>query len=260
MDITQTTLYLDDLTALGVTLPTSTANARDIYFEALRATKFDPATDIMAAIEAGTVTPENVAELVQQAARDLGAQAHASQIVRDLHRTLNRAMRDGLRGEAGRIRRELRAVFDPAAAAITKAAQHFGPGTRAEDVINAKPEVVKMWREASAHTRTLDDVTAAYRALVLNVLAEQPEQIVSLFVDKPADIDHAAELYRGNGSWLALAHAGFKLRLNSPADAQAVMQAHEDVKAKAAAAEREKAIAANKYRHRFDLAAAEGRL
>jgi hypothetical protein len=250
MDITQTTMYLDDLTALGVTLPTATATARDIYTEALRAARLDPSTGLKEALEAGTVTPENVAELVRQAARDLGAQAHASQIVRDLHVTLNQAMRAALREDVDRIHRELRAVFEPAAATVTKAAQHFGPSTTADEVIGGKPEAIKLWKDVTGASGTLDAVSVAYRPLVVDILHNAPDPMVALFVDRPADLDQASEVYRaGNGCWLALAHAGFKLKLNSPTEAQAVVQADADRKAKAAAAEREAQLAEHRRKY-----------
>jgi hypothetical protein len=84
---------------------------------------------------------------------------------------------------------------------------------------------------------------------VVGILGEQPEPLVALFVDRPADLDHAREVYRGNGCWLALAHAGFKLKLNSPTEAQAVMQADADRKAKAAAAEREAQLAEHRRKY-----------
>lgn len=252
MDITLTVRYLDDLANLGVTIPDATARARDVYDAAVLTASAHPSDDLKAQLEAGTVTPDNVGELVYKAAADLTAKQNAHQIVRDLQLTLNKAMRQGLRDNEHRIVADLRATFKPAADGITKAAQHFGPGTTSDQVISAPAEVIAAWNATASQAATLDTVSAAYRSLLNDVTNELPtgEDMVSLFVTgKTVNLDHAASLYRGPDKWLALAHAGFKLRLNSPAEARAVVASAADLKAKQAEAERALRLAEHRRQH-----------
>ncbi len=180
MELMMTVRYLDELAALGVTIPDAAVNARNVYDEALRAASRQPSNDLKAALEAGDVTPGNVAVLVHQAASDLSAQQHAHAIVADLNLTLNRIIRQALRDDQQRIVADLRATFEPAAEAVTKAAEHFGPGTTADDVISAPAAVIKAWKDVSTHSRTLDAVSAAYRGLLNDVMRALPDDLVSL--------------------------------------------------------------------------------
>ena len=84
MDLDLTIRYLDDLTALGVTVPKAATDARAIYDAALAVAGVNPLSTLHAALEAGELTPGNVGERVQAAAFDLTAQRNALEIVRNL--------------------------------------------------------------------------------------------------------------------------------------------------------------------------------
>lgn len=253
MDLDLTVRYLDDLTALNVTLPDNAVRAADTYRAALAAAAEAPATDLQAALVAGTLTPDNIAAMVSDAALRQAAAKNAHEVVNALRTTFNKVIRDALRLDRDRITKELRAQFDPAAAKVAEAAQHFGPDTTPDQVITAKPDVVKRYNQVAAHVTALDAVTQAYRTLLSDVLRELPDDIVTLFITGADDLDHARDLYRARGSWLALAHAGFSLRLNTPSEA-AKVSARASAKAQeAAAAEHALAVKASQHRHRFEL-------
>lgn len=254
MDLDMTVRYLDDLTALNVTVPDQAIAAADIYRAALAAAGEAPAADLQAALVAGKVNPSNVGDMVREAALRQAAQQNAHQVVTALRTTINKAIRDALREDSDRIIGELRTQFDPAAAEVVKAAAHFGPDTTADDVITEKPDVVKRFNQIAAHVTTLDLVARAYRSLLSDVLRELPDDIATLFVADASDLNHLRELYRPTRSWLALAHAGFTLRLNTPVEAAEVVARADAKAAELAKAEHERAVKANRHKHRFEPA------
>ena len=255
MDLDLTVRYLDDLTALNVRVPDKAIAAADIYRAALTTAAEQPATEIQTALAAGTVTAKNVGDMVRDAALRQAAQQNAHQVVQALVLPISKAIRRALRESRDRIISELRKQFDPAAAEVAKAAAHFGPDTTAEDVITENPDVVKRFNQIAAHVTTLDSISRTYRTLLSDVLRELPDQIAALFVADAGNLDHLAEVYRTRGSWLALAHAGYKLQLNTPAEAAEVMARAEAKASEAAKAEHEHAVKANRFAHRFDLRA-----
>jgi hypothetical protein len=258
MDLDLTIRYLDDLTALNVTVPAKAIDAADVYRAALAAAGEAPAADLQAALVAGKLNPKNIGGMVREAALAQAAQQNAHQVVASLRLTINKVIRDALREDRDRIITELRKGFDPAAAEVAKAAEHFGPGTTAEDIVTARPDVVKKYNQLAAHVTTLDLVSRAYRTLLSDVLRELPDDIATLFVADAEDLGTLRELYRSHGSWLALAHAGYTLRLNTPNEAAALVARAEAKAAELAKAEHDKAVEANRHRHRFDLRAMDG--
>lgn len=257
MDLDLTVRYLDDLTAVNVTPPAKSVAAADVYREALRTAALTPADDLNAGVLDGSITAETVGQMVRDAALAQAAQQNAHLIVRDLHNTFNRAIRDGLREDTTRLTAELRTVFDPAAEKVTAAAKHFGPDTTAEEIVTAKPEVVKQWNQMHAHTATLDTVSRLYRTLISDVRRELPDRVSTLFVTGAVDLDQAEELYRQRGRWLALAHAGIGLHLNTPEEAQRLVVTAQQLEAKRLQSDHEERVKVNRFRHRFDLKAAK---
>lgn len=250
MDLMLTIPYLDQLASLGVTIPPEAANARGVFDEALLVANRKPSDDLKDALVAGKVTPANVGEMVYKAAAEHTAQESAHAIVRDLQLTLNRIMHDALRADEAQIVRQLREKFTPAAKAVTEAAKHFGPEATAEQIITGQPEVIEAWRFLEAHMRTLNAVSSAYRSLLGSVTRTLPDAQVILFVTgKGIDLDRAAGIYRANGAWLALARAGYTLRLNSTTEAATVTARAEDAKAQRAAAAREQYLKAHRLQH-----------
>lgn len=250
MDLILTTRYLDDLAGLGVTIPAESDNARRIYNEALAAAAVHPVDTLREAFAAGEITPDNVAAAVRQAAADMTAQQNAHAIVSSLSTALNKAIRDGLRSHFDQIHADLAATFSPAADEVMKAARHFGPDTSADEVLTMRPEAIKAWKQVGAAATTLDAVSRAYRSLLVDVMADRHDQPVTLFVTgSEVNVDQAAETYRVSGSWLALAHAGFRLKLNTPTEARSIERQWEQVKAKAVAAEREIELAAHRRKY-----------
>lgn len=259
MDLMLTTRYLDDLAGLGVTVPAKSQTAREVYEAAIAAAAAKPSDALKQKLEAGELTPDNVGSHVRDAALELGAQQNAHQIVRDLGLTIHRAIREGLREEVARIHAELKATFAPAAAGIAKAAAHFGPDATADEVVRMKPEAVKMWNQTSGYMSTLDAVSIAYRTLLVDVLRTPVDRQVTLFVTEILhdvnDLNSADELYRVRGSWLALAHAGYTLTLNTVEEANQVDTAQ---RARIAAIEAEKKaarVAGLRFSERFTLGA-----
>lgn len=253
MELDLTVRYLDDLTALNVTLPTKSVAAADAYREALRVASLSPAADLAAGILGGIITADTIGEHVSTGALELAAKAHAHELVRNLGTTFNRAIRDGLREDAERIITELRATFDPAAKAIMDAALHFGPGTTAADVITAKPDVVKRYNSISSHGVTLDAVRRAYLTLLTDVTRDRPDEIAALFVTDADDLNALEETYRDREPWLSLAHHGYTLRLNTPAEAERVVAAAHAKEQARLAAEKAEQVAAMRHANRFAL-------
>lgn len=249
MDLTLTVRYLDDLAGLGVVLPAAALNARDIYEQALIAARENPSDDLATKLDAGEITPENVGQLVRDAALTHAAQQNALVIVSDLQNKLNRVIRDALRADFSRLHSQLAATFQPAADAVAKAARHFTVDTTAEEVLTMKPEAIKQWQQIEAHHRTLETVSSEYRTLVGSVLRQLPDHIVSLFVAASTDLDETDAQYRSRNRWLALAASGHELRLNTPEQAAQVVAATEAAQAAALEAERQARLAQHRRQH-----------
>ena len=152
MELDLTVRYLDTLTALGVRVPKAATDAAAIYSTALAAASRQPDDTLRLALEAGELTPENVADRVHAAASDLTAQQNALTLVRNLMLPLNRVIREALRDNRDRITTDLAAAFKPAAEKVTEAGKHFGPDTKADHVIDRGPELIDLWRSLSAPT------------------------------------------------------------------------------------------------------------
>lgn len=253
MDLDLTIRYLDDLTAHNVTVPEKAVRAADTYRAALTAAAEAPAADLHAALMDGTLTPDSVGPMVREAAIRQAAAQNAHQVITALRTTFNKVIRDALREHQSQIVADLRKEFEPAAKAVTTAAKHFGPDTTAEDVITARPDVVKQFNALAAHSQTLDTVSRLYRSLLSDITRELPADIVTLFVAKADDLNQADDLYRNRDRWISLARAGFTLRLNTPAEAASVTAGAAAKAAAALEAEKQKAVAASRHRHRFEL-------
>lgn len=217
MDITSTLLFAANLEALGVALPAETANARAIHQAAGEAALTSPADDLRAAMVRGDITPDNVGQYVRDAALAQNARETVHSLARDLALPIKNAMLKGLKDEADRIRDDLAAVFNPAAAEVVEAAKYFGPSVTGDEAIAAGPKAVKLYQNHQSNTATLTAVSRAYQALLNGITGDLTTvgPIVGLYIESPADLEQAAQLFEKADRWMQLATAGFKLTLNS---------------------------------------------
>ncbi len=184
-----------------------------------------PADDLRAALVSGDLTPKNAAQQVHKAATALAAQQHATGIVRDLANPAMALFRRAVAADADRIIADLQPRWNQAASAVHAAAQHFTADTDPAHVLSAGPQAAEAWTHLDAALNTLDRIRGARVALATCGYGTH-QQDASWFIASAPDAEalaraNAALDAAGNGL-RNLVEAGFRLRLNTADQAQAV--------------------------------------
>lgn len=189
-----------------------------------------------------TATPKTLAKLIETAATQAVIADRAREIVMSTQGYITHMLVQELRGSAGdQLISSLRSTFDTAAAGI--AACPFSPDTAMQPT-----RVIELGDEAVHALRTLPDhaavLTTIYMRVVLPLaghLQLLPEPVdcpngaryVAMVIDPNhnANLAKAAQTYNsaaGTGEpgagWHRLATSGFRLRLNTPAEATELIE------------------------------------
>ncbi len=242
-DLTMTMLFARDLTGLGVELPAGAQLALDVHDTALAAATAHPGADLEAALNNGTMTPDNVGELLLSAAVAATARDKAHALLRDLQMPLVRRFARAVRGDADRLITDLRKVFTPAAKVVQRAGSLFPVGATGEQVLAAGDQAAATWRELEQARRTLDTCHAVRVTMARDYGIGPASSDVLMFVrglGSEQELARAAQAWDTSGArWHALTAAGFELSLPDPEQIAATRAAIEQTAQ--AAADRQRA-------------------
>jgi hypothetical protein len=231
---------------LDVEPPADAAAALLVRKAALTAANRDPSQTLSEAVEQGTVTEDNVADLLLEAARDKVARDVARSLLRDnLNGPLGKRALTAIREDADRIISDLRPAFDTAAEGITQAT--FPPDTTPEKIVRLGPDATAAHNALEGHAATLDRIRGVRLALPTPP-ANTPT--VALFLH-PSSVPDATALTRAHALytanhrsagrvWHALTAAGYTLRLNTADETQALIDQTEEHSRRTQAADRQR--------------------
>ncbi len=196
-----------------------------------------PSASLRQEIEAGTLRAEDVAERVHEAAFAQAVHERAQAVARDLSGSVERAFTAALRAGVDDLIAGLREEFDQAADTVHRLAS-LPLDLSAEHAVDRG--LVEEWRTLGAARQTLDAVAGVRRSLAAQYDVGPAGREVTWFVaaddltDEDA-LDRAQALLEGRqlgtiyevrsedgrgGAWHRLAAAGFRLRLNTPAESE----------------------------------------
>lgn len=246
---------------LGVELPPALADVLNAHTAALAVAspvgQAQPGEMLRADVQAGRLTAANVVRKVTAAADTVTRGMAVRDLVAAIEPTLARRFLTLLGGDPGAaLITSLRPQFDSAVAGLTAAAAHIGPDTTANDVVDLGDEAVTAWREIGRHRRVLDTIQAqliyplAHELGLLShgdVLRPAIREAAYLVdAEHRADLPGVAVLLHGTasspgGRWHVMLRAGHQLRLNTPAEAVGVLNAHLAAEAEADEHSREQA-------------------
>lgn len=254
MDVMEHQLLARQLAALGVDLPAEAKRALAVFAAAMAAAEASPAEDLRLAFEAGKITPQNAGRMVQEAARNENARTAALGLARDLDRPVSRAATRALAEDGDRIVTELRPAFAAAAETVRRAAETFAPDADPATVLASAPDAAALWQQLAAAAQTLDAICGV-RIGLAGCGYGNASPVVAAFVTAVADTAalRKAEALHGNspgvgGMWHALIAGGFELRLNTAAEAAAVIAKATAADASSRRAEEARTAAANQER------------
>ncbi|MDF3309881.1 hypothetical protein P3H15_33220 [Rhodococcus sp. T2V] len=245
--------FTESVTRLGGTIPKPLADTLT-GFDALKAwTAPDPTAALTNAIAEGKFTPTTAAKLLEQATTTDGGNEKVAKIRLSAELALIRRFYDELKGKSGdAVIESLRPAFDTAAAAMVNASNHFSPEATADQVIDMGAEAAEVWRTLPQHRRTLDEILNVIIAW-LAVDGDGPEIVGNRQLERRGDCQKVAFLMdgpRGNiqdaalaldplrqqgrrgGRWqFVLQHT--TLRLNTPTEANAILDVYENAEREA---------------------------
>lgn len=254
----RTALHLNEVLAFTANLTAAGYNTGDAI-ERIEA--INDAVDRLGAtrspldtIDLATAQPEDIAEQVRQVGMTRAAEEAIYRVRDGLQFKLAAAAADHLKAESDRIVRAMRKRFDPAAATVQAASaagltQHTDT-TRLLDT--APAEVIDAYRALAPAVAQLDAIAGLRNGLTSIAGVGPLEHPMAAYVtdvrsldqldgaqnlwtgevetvqrDMPLTGSHLARVRRNRlgGAWLALVSAGYKLRLNTGAEAHAVVAA-----------------------------------
>lgn len=147
------------VTRLGGTVPAELQRILDTL-DAILQWAPQSATDILsAALKGGKLTPDNVGAVLDKALLESGSADEAREMRGLATGRLTREFVEALYGHAGdELLASLTPIFDEAVHGVVRAAEHFGPDTTAEQVLELGDEAASAWRALGTHQQTLDDI------------------------------------------------------------------------------------------------------
>jgi hypothetical protein len=194
--------------------------------------------------EAGEVTPDNVGDVLQQHTLSLLAEDHKRESAAALRGSIYKSIAAILRRNEDGIVIALRPAWDAAARVVEKAISKLGVPASLDPaiIVNLSPEAVAAYQQLPDALTTLSGI----RTLRVDVgnLANRAQDVSDyLDAETVRDSDHLAvaarrldglstgvrggvasvmEGMQGVSPWLLLASEGFRLKLNTPSEAQAL--------------------------------------
>lgn len=239
--------FTDAVTRLGGTVPAPLVDTL-AGLDALKSwTAPDPTAALTGAIAAGKFTPTTAPKLLEQATAAGGGTEKAATIRLTAERALLRRFYDEISGASGdALIDSLRPAFDTAVEAMVTASDHFSPDATADQVIDMGAEAAEVWRTLPQHRRTLDEILNGIIAW-LAVDGDGPEIVGNRQLERRGDCQKVAFLMlkprgsiqdtagvldplrqqgRRGGRWQALLKHT-PLRLNTPSEANAILDLYE---------------------------------
>lgn len=238
--------FARELDAIGVTITKSMRSVLDTLsaLQACRDTNHAEAARLDSSGD--RLTAGNAAAKLKEHATCLVVADKVATAYLDFESTCNAAWYEAVRSAHASLFGQLRERFAEHAAVVQTAGLYFGSDATDGEVLAGGVEAVAVWQKLSDATGKLILVRSC--RVQLAEIAHEGEQSVEWYIDGAADaeaLDLARRVYAEPGDvFLNLAHAGFTLRLNSPAEAakvaagaQAVSDARETEAREAALAE-----------------------
>lgn len=224
------------LQTLGVKTPPGLARVLAVR-AALTAEVYadDPVVALCAAVENGEITKANAAKRVNDAAQRRSVREHAVQIARETELSFSRLASRELVAAADTLIAALQPTFDAAIDGIRTAARYFTADATEAAILAAGPDAAAAWQQLGSHRGTADLIFHVRMTLARSRYgpAEPP---AALFLASAADLDVAANTFgddRGpGGRWHRLIDAGVDLHLTTADDAQTLLAAHKQLKAR----------------------------
>lgn len=254
-------LYIEDFLALAANLRGA---GYDVGDEVERVEAINTAVDVMlsaeqsghwlADIDLMTADPEDVAQRVRQAGIDRAAQMELFNQRNGFQHRLARAAADSLRANSDAVVKAMRKRFDPAVKVVQTAAERgLTQHTNMAELLDiAAPEVIAAYRALGPAVAELDAVAGLRNQLTSVAHVGPTDRPMAAFitdVGSALDLEGAHNVWTGEsevvqhnvgmtgthlarvrkqrlgGAWLALVCGGYKLRLNTGAEAAAVVEA-----------------------------------
>ena len=208
------------LAECGVALPPSAQTALDTLAALQAEASRDVVAEAMAAAISTPLTPKNAGKRVQDLATALTARSRAVEAAQHYERAVLDQFRDAIVAHTDDLIIAMRPYFDAAAKVVQEAGALIDPDRppTTSDGLHVL-EVAQALDEAQRRLSVVQ--TARIRVSEMSGYAE-PD--ASWFIEEAADSDALAlaRLWKKR-SWHRLARAGFTLRLNTPAEAAAVV-------------------------------------
>lgn len=245
VDIATCLRLTKNVTRLGGTIPAEIRLILDTLDAIL---KWAPrsATEILSsALQNGELTPDNAGQVLTKALLESGSTEEAREMRGLATGRLTRTFVENLYGPAGdELIGSLTPVFDEAVLGIVTAAEHFGPDTDAEHVLELGDDAAAAWRMLGKHQQILDDIqqnvihplvdVSGFNVLGgRNFLQYQIGKDAAFYVTEPRDsFDALAKVVGGpvvkarGGRWFALA-TKTGLTLNTISRANEILDVYE---------------------------------
>ncbi|CUR54210.1 hypothetical protein NOCA2140033 [metagenome] len=229
------------LADVGIPLPKAAQEAADVLQvlqdEAIR----DVVTEVITNATATPLTVKNASKRVQELAIALTARERAAEAARAYERPVLDQFRDAIASNVDELIVEMRPIFDQCAAIFHNAGATLEPGRQ----VNASDGV-----EAVRTYLALDDAQQRFAAinsarLRITEMAGSADSDVTWYVESVPDMDalmSARSLWKRGPHYLT--RAGYRLRLNTRAEAQAVADSAANGTAAALKAQQQARVAA----------------
>lgn len=208
------------LAECGVSLPPTAQRASDTLTALQAEASRDVVAEALAAASSSPLTPKNAGKRVQELAGALTARDRAGEAAQHYERVVLDQFRDAIVASSDDLIIAMRPYFDEAAAILHTAGTLIDPDV--PPTVNDGLDVLEVAQSLDEASRRLSAVqTARVRVAEMRGYAVAD---ASWFIESAAD-DEALRLARlwKKRSWHRLTRAGFKLRLNTPAEAEAVV-------------------------------------
>lgn len=223
---------------LGGTIPTQIRTVLANWDAACDAANdIQPALDQLAQDVCGAANPRTIAKLIETAATRAVIGERARDMVNAIEGAAAHQIVLALRGDAGtELIQSLRPVFDRAARAISSCEFSPDTSTQPNNIIALGDKAVAAWRELPSHAAVLNRIHRDVVVSLVHQLDLLPEPVeagpgarfAALIIDGDGNtnIAQAASVFHGTagtgepgGGWHRLVNSGFKLKLNTPAEA-----------------------------------------
>jgi hypothetical protein len=210
---------------LGIELPAESRDALALADAINAATQTNAATDLNQSIIDGNTTAENIGHKLQETALALVVAERIQEAAHATQDAVYRAFNTGIRDNADTLVKALRKPFDAAAHIITEAGRRFAPDANAGTVLAAGVEAAKAWEQLTEARNTMAQIRNA-RTIISDAQRDNTPNHL-LYIAPTTDLGRiyqAEALFtRAGDAMHQLTHAGFTLRLNTAAEAKAMV-------------------------------------